>query len=89
LIKINEHPKLKEAVLKEARMEKNKIKDRPKFIYYRLLRGIQNLFAGVKRLFSFRLEKKHKQRMKEQILKGLPLFKEIHLDQSWLLEIAV
>jgi hypothetical protein len=34
LIKVNEQPKLKELVLKETRMEENKIKDRPKFIYY-------------------------------------------------------
>lgn len=83
LIRINDHPQLKEVVLKEARMEKNKIKDRPKFIYYRLLRGIQNMFAGVKRLFSFRLKKKHKQKIKEEILNALPLFSEKHLDESW------
>lgn len=41
LIKVNESPRLREMVLTEARMEKDKPKDRPKFIYYRLLRGIQ------------------------------------------------
>ena len=88
LIKINEHPQLKEAVLEAARMEKNKKKDRPKFIYYRLLRGIQKMFAGVKRLFSFRLKKEHKQKIKQEILKALPLFSEKHLDESWWMEVV-
>jgi hypothetical protein len=34
----------KEVVLEEARMEKDKPKDIPKFIYYRLIRGIKNMF---------------------------------------------
>jgi hypothetical protein len=44
---VNNHDSLKEVVLKEARMEKDSLKDRPKFIYYRLLRGVQNIFSGV------------------------------------------
>ena len=49
LIKIKEDGQLKEAVLKEARMEKDKLKDRPKFIYYRLLTGINEMFSGMTR----------------------------------------
>jgi len=60
MIKVNEQPRLKESILKEAKMEKNWLKHRPKFIYYRLQSGIQNVFEGVKRLFAFRLRKKNK-----------------------------
>jgi len=64
LIKVNEQPSLKDVVLKEARMGKDKPKDIPKFIYYRLIRGIQNMFAGVKRLFLFRLKRKRESKTK-------------------------
>ena len=58
MIRINDNTKLREAILINARMEKTSLKVRPKFIYYRLQRGIQNLFAGIKRMFDFRLKKK-------------------------------
>ncbi len=74
LIKINEQPQIKEAVLKEARMEKNRLKDRPKFIYYRLIRGIQRMFSGIKMLFLFRLKKKDREKLKENIITDFPLF---------------
>lgn len=74
LIKINEQPMLKEVVLQEARMEKDREKDRPKFIYYRLLRGVQNMFAG-QRLFLFRLERKERESIQEKIFHQMPLFK--------------
>jgi hypothetical protein len=83
LIKVNEQPKLKEAVLKEAKMEKNKIKNRPKFIYYRLHRGIQNLFEGVKRLFYFRAHKKEKLSVISKIKDDYPLFKKIKYDNLY------
>ncbi len=84
LIKINEHAVLREVVLKEARMEKDKLKDRPKFIYYRLLRGVQNMFAGIK-LFSFRLKRKAKEKLKEEVAQNFPLFgdKLFINDMSW------
>jgi len=41
-------------------MEKTKLKDRASFIYYRLLKGLQILFEGAKRLFKFRLSKEEK-----------------------------
>lgn len=84
LIKVNEQPQLKEAVLKEARMEKDRLKDRPKFIYYRLLRGIQNMFAGVKRLFSFRLKKKDREEIKEKMIIDFPLFGKKLEKEMWL-----
>jgi hypothetical protein len=58
LIRINENPKLKAEVQKAARMEKNKKKHQPKFVYYRLLQGIKNLLAGVKRMFLFRWKRR-------------------------------
>ncbi len=58
MIRINDNTKLREEILINARMEKTKLKDRPKFIYYRLQRGIQNLFEGIDRMFNFRLKKK-------------------------------
>ena len=88
LIKVNEQPKLKEAVLKEAKMEKDKPKNRPKFIYYRLHRGIQNLFEGVKKLFSFRSRKKEKEKLKKYFLKNLPVFKKLPVDHLWIQVVA-
>ena len=58
MIRINDNIKLREEILINARMEKTRLKDRPKFIYYRLQRGIKNLFAGIERIFDFRLKKK-------------------------------
>ena len=58
MIRINDNIKLREEILISARMEKTRLKDRPKFIYYRLQRGIQNLFAGIERMFNFRLKNK-------------------------------
>lgn len=74
LIKINETPKLKELVLKNAKMEKNKRKHRPKFIYYQLLKGVQNLFEGIRELFRFRLKRKDKNKIRKQLIKDKSLF---------------
>ncbi len=74
LIKINETPRLKEIVLKNAKMEKNKRKHRPKFIYYRLLKGVQNLFEGIKELFRFRMKRKGKNKIRKQLIKDKSLF---------------
>jgi hypothetical protein len=68
LIRINENPRLKVEVQKAARMEKNKKKHQPKFVYYRLLQGVKNLFAGVKRMFLFRW----KRRARKALLKTNP-----------------
>jgi hypothetical protein len=84
LVKINEAPKLREAVLKKARMEKNKRGQRPKFIYYRLLKGVQNLFAGVKELFRFRWKKNRKQQYREELKKQRTLFPDSVMAMDWL-----
>ena len=74
LVKINETPRLRESVLRKAKMEKNKRKHRPKFIYYQLLKGVQNLFEGVKELFRFRLKRKQKNKIRKQLLPKNSLF---------------
>jgi len=74
LIKINDSPKLREVILKKARMEKTKLKQRPKFIYYRLLKGVQNLFQGIAELFRFRLKRRHKDKIKKEIWNKNSLF---------------
>jgi hypothetical protein len=88
LVKINESPKLREAVLKKARMEKNKLKQRPKFIYYRLLKGVRNLFAGIKELFLFRWKEDRELRYWEEVKKQRPLFPGYLPGVDWL-EVAV
>ena len=88
MMKVNEQPRLKEAVLKEAKMEKDKPKNRPKFIYYRLQRGIQFLFEGIKRLFSFRLRKKDKQNIVDDVKNGFPLFNKLPFDNLFLEVVA-
>jgi len=79
LVKINDVPRLKEVVLKKAKMEKNKRKHRPKFIYYRLLKGVQNLFEGTRELFRFRL----KRRNKNKIRKEMQLKNSLFPDFQW------
>jgi len=92
LIKVNEEPKLKEVVLKEARMEKDKLKDRPKFVYYRLIRGIKNMFSGVRRLFLFRLKRQERENVKQNMINQMPLFRNLLVDDTleymWLEEAA-
>jgi len=95
LIKVNEEPRLKEVVLKEARMEKDKAKDRPKFIYYRLIRGIRNIFSGVRRLFLFRLKRQEREKVRKDMVIQMPLFKNLPfyamdnmLEYIWLEEAA-
>jgi hypothetical protein len=92
LIKVNENPRIKEVVLKEARMEKDKSKDLPKFIYYRLIRGIQRMFAGVKQLFLFRLRKHEREILRQNTFQQMPLFKGIYmndvLEYTWIEEVA-
>jgi hypothetical protein len=88
LIKLNNHGGLKEVVLKEARMEKDRLKDRPKFIYYRLLRGLQNLFSGIRRLFCFRLKKSEKEALRSTALNDYPLFRHLAFDDFWLEQMA-
>ncbi len=58
LIRINNKPRLREEILVDARMEKSELRKRPKFIYYRLQRGIRNIFKGIRRMFNFRVRKK-------------------------------
>jgi hypothetical protein len=84
LIKINESPRLREVVLKKASMEKTKRKHRPKFIYYRLLKGVRNLFAGTKELFRFRWKKNWKRKYLEDQRRQRPLFHQFPLQEDWL-----
>jgi len=84
LTKINEAPKLKAVVLKQAKMEKNKPKQQPKFIYYRLLKGVQNLFKGICELFRFRWRKKQKDCQKKEVDKQRLLFPEMHPELKWM-----
>ena len=84
LVKINESPKLKENVLKEARMEKVKRKQHPKFIYYRLLKGVQNMFKGIKELFRFRWKRRKKNKYRKAMAQFSPLFPERPSQFAWL-----
>jgi hypothetical protein len=72
LIRINENPSLKAEVQKAARMEKNKKKHQPKFVYYRLLQGVKNLLAGVKRMFLFRWKRRARKALLKTITPMLP-----------------
>lgn len=72
LIKINEEGRLREAVLKEAKAEKEKLKDRPKFIYYRLLEGLKEMFSGIARVFSIRLRRRRREQLLKKIKNELP-----------------
>jgi len=77
LIKINEEPMLKEVVLKEARMEKDKLKERPKFLFYRLIRGVRNMFSGVRRIFLFRLKRQERERVRREMMNQMSLFRNL------------
>jgi Transposase DDE domain len=83
LIKLNNAGNLKEVLLKEARMEKDRLKDRPKFLYYRLLRGLQNVFSGIQRLFNFRLKRSEKELLRGKAFLDYPLFRHLSLDDFW------
>jgi hypothetical protein len=85
LIKIKEDGRLKEAVLKEARMEKDKLKDRPKFIYYRLLTGINEMFSGIGKVFSIRMRRRKREQLVKKIHNELPpLLKKMNTSEEWL-----
>lgn len=84
LTKINEALKLKAVVLKQAKMEKNKPKQQPKFIYYRLLKGVQNLFKSIVELFRFRWRKKRKDYYRKEVKKQRLLFPEMHPSLNWM-----
>jgi hypothetical protein len=72
LIRINANPRLKAEVQKAARMEKNKKKHQPKFVYYRLLQGVKNLLAGVKRMFLFRWKRRARKALLKTSFPMLP-----------------
>ncbi|NOY22748.1 MAG: hypothetical protein GXO70_04445 [Acidobacteria bacterium] len=57
LAHISEKEQLKEVVVQSAAMEKVKAKDRPRFLYYQLLKGVQWMFRGIGRIFRFRSTK--------------------------------
>lgn len=84
LTKINEAPKLKRVVLKHAKMAKNKPKQLPKFIYYRLLKGVQNLFKGVVELFRFRWRRRKKEFKRKEVKNQRLLFPEMHPKLRWM-----
>ena len=84
LVKINESTKLKAVVLKMAKMEKNKPKQQPKFIYYRLLKGVQRIFRGINELFRFRWKKRVKQCIIKEVEKQRLLFPQLHQSLKWI-----
>jgi len=61
-------------------MEKNKPKDMPKFVYYRLLKGVQNMFRGVAELFRFRWRREQKNLRIKDVKNQRLLFPEMHSD---------
>ena len=79
LLKIKEDDYLREMLIKEAKREKTRIKDRPKFLFYAILDGISNIFQGVKNLFVFRKFKYTKYRKKERGIFDNILKKELVL----------
>lgn len=58
LLMVEDDKLLKENVIHQAKREKQKLKHRPDFIYYTLLDGIRNAFAGAKNIYKFRKTKK-------------------------------
>ena len=66
LIKAKQDRKVKHVLNQQAKPEKTKRKNQPKFLYYRLLKGMQNLFRSVSMLFSFR----DKSRRKKKEIRG-------------------
>lgn len=84
LIKVNDNRAVKENVLKAAKMEKERIKQRPKFIYYRLLRGIQNLFAGIRCLFKYRFKRQEKLKLSKRLIQDFPLFEKMEVNFDWI-----
>lgn len=65
-------------------MEKERIKQRPKFIYYRLLRGIQNLFTGIRCLFKYRFKRKEKLKLSKKLIQDFPLSEKMNVNIDWI-----
>ncbi len=57
LARISEKERLKAVIIQSAAMEKTKRKNRPRFMYYQLLKGLQRMFRGIGRVFRFRSTK--------------------------------
>ena len=75
LVKINDHGKLRHEVNKAARMEKNRHKHMPRFMYYRLLLGVKNLLASIPRMLFWRHKRRSKadrQQMGQPLLPFMP-----------------
>jgi len=51
LVRISERKQLKVVIIQSAAMEKMKKKDRPRLMYYQLLKGVQRMFRGIGRVF--------------------------------------
>lgn len=85
LVKAKQNGKVKQVLIKQAKPEKTKKNKQPKFIYYRLLKGMQNLFRSVSRLFIFREKRKNKtKRSREQCFTPRFLFpREISNELYW------
>jgi len=60
LVKIRRRERLREIVLMAARPMKQGKKNRPEFLYYQLLRGVQLMFEGVRRIFRFRITREER-----------------------------
>jgi len=60
LVQIRRRERLREAVLIAARPMKQHRKDHPQFLYCPLLRGVQLMFEGVKRVLRFRVTREER-----------------------------
>jgi len=85
LAKANQSLKLRGALEKAAKPEKTAIHRRPKFLYYRLQKGLQELFTGTKRLFGFRLRNQNQQNNDPPSAQPL-LFPQFLTHPEWSLE---
>ncbi len=75
LVKINDQSKLRHEVNNAARMEKNRRRHLPRFMYYRLLLGVKNLLASIPRMLSWRHKRRSKadrQQMGQPLLPFMP-----------------
>ncbi len=89
LVKAKQDGKVNQVLLKQAKPEKTQKKKQPKFIYYRLLKGMQNLFSSASRLFLFREKRRNKtKRSKEKCFTPRFLFPGEIRDELFLIEMV-
>lgn len=89
LVKAKQDGKVNQVLVNQAKPEKTKKKKQPKFVYYRLLKGMQNLFSSVPRLFMFREKRRNKKRRsKDQCFTLRSLFPNKICKELFLLEMV-